>query len=418
MADKGPADPTFARQAYRERVRLRDWNIPMYPAYRLAAGAENASAAVQHALDDIRRTIAPTDDPAVWHAASPWHAALYCQALQDDAVSSGSQLLFRGQRNYSWELTPTILREPDTGPDTTRNELFAAIFAAMSFNTIWRRDPQSNTSVFFTMSKQSYLAAAQHYGMHTHLLDFTTDPDVAVKFAAGDKASDDGMASVLILSLECARENGLSVILPPPFVRRLLLQRGRFVEARQTLRKDALKIREVRFPYEPGSFDVLRDGGAQVDILPRSTEFDDVIRATDAARANGATAADVAEVERVARTLKPHFAALIQNPEQTYFEYVDAFEDMLYTMVYSINADNQMYLDEERFAWLVAMNLVVSASVASVYRAVPHQYPGEFNAAQLNRMSRMVTLIDEVAADHGYDHAEAEADYRRQCGIP
>lgn len=418
MADISSADPTFAEQVHRERARLRDWDLPMYPGYRIAPGAEDAAAALQPALDDIAQTVVPTDDPNVWHAPSPWHAALYCQALQDDAVSSGSRLLFRGHRNYSWDLTPTILRKPEAGPDNARNELFAAILAAMSFNTIWRMDPLSGTSVFFTMSKQSYLAAAQHYGMHTHLLDFTTDPDVAVKFAAGDVTSDDAMASVLILSLESARRNRLSVVLPPPFVRRLLLQRGMFIEAKQTLRKDALKIREVRFPYEPGSFEVLRGGGAPVDILPRSTQLDDVIRATDAARDDGVTAADGGRVDRVARILKPHFDALIRNPEQTVFEYVDAFEDMLYTMVYNINAQNQMYLDEELFTWLVATNLVVSASAASVYRAVPRQYPGEFNAAQLNRMSRMVTLIDEVAADHGYDHAEAEADYRRQCGIP
>lgn len=418
MGDAQAADPSFARSVHRERVRLRDWDFPMYPEYRLAPGYQRAAGAVRPALDDIQQTIVPTDDRSVVHAPSPWHAALYCQALQDDAVSSGSRLLFRGHRNYSWDLTPTILRKPDAGPDTARNELFAAILAAMSFNTILRIDPLSRTSVYFRMSRQSYLAAAQHYGMNTHLLDFTTDPDVAVKFAAGDVASDDGMASVLILSLQSARENRLSVVLPPPFVRRLLLQRGMFVEATQTLSKHALKIREVRFPYEPGSFEVLRDGGAPVDILPRSTELDDVIGATDAARANGVTGADAGEVERVSRTLKPHFDALIGNPEQTVFEYVDAFEDVLYTMVYDINPDSQMFLDEERFVWLVATNLVISASVASVYRAVPVQYPGEFTHAQLNRMSRMVTLIDKVAAEHGYDHAEAEAEHRRQFRIP
>jgi hypothetical protein len=73
-----------------------------------------------------------------------------------------------------------------------------------------------------------------------------------------------------------AEENGISVILLTPFIRRLHLQRGLFVETRKTLSKEDLKIVEVRFPYQSskrswgvGSFEVFREGGAVVDIFPQ-----------------------------------------------------------------------------------------------------------------------------------------------------
>ncbi len=428
MADSGAAGASFARKIHRDVVLARSWEFPTYPGWRLPAGAEKAVDTLRPAITDILESVVKTDDPDVFEAPSPWHAAVYCQMLQYHVVSSGSRLLFRGQRNYSWKLEPTLLREANKSSHIARNELFAEIMSALAIKASISFDPYSKTSVFLKMDKEVYLGAAQHYGMKTNLLDFTTDPDVAVKFAASDKASDDGYASILILALESAEENELSIILPPPFVRRLHLQRGLFIEAEHTLNKADLKIREVRFPYgatdqtneraELGSFEVLREGGVPVDILPESTELDQIIRATDEMLAKGYTAKDTEEVEKIAQTLGPHFSEARSDPWKIWYEYVDGFEDMLYALAYNIDANNQMSLNVELFDRIVTKNVEASSSVAALYRAVLVQYPKEFTQGQADRMSRMATLIDDIARASGYDHADAAEQYRKHFGLP
>jgi hypothetical protein len=415
MIASDAAEEFFALWIYRNLATLRSWGLPAAPSWRLYPHAEKVSAALGPALADIERSVVKTNDPLVFQAPSPWHAALYCHMLQHHVSLAGSRLLFRGQRNYSWPLTPSILRDPDKiSHELARAELFAGILSAMSFNTTMSFHPYSKTSVFLKMSKAAYLGAAQHYGIKTHLLDFTTDPDVAVKFATSSGDSDDGMASILILPLEMAEDNGISVILPPPFVRRLHLQRGLFVEARQTLRKEDLKILEVRFPYQPsirswslGSFEVCREGGALVDILPKSNELDEVIRATDETLMKGPTVPDVDEVERIARVLKPHFDAAVSDPQKAWYEYVDTFEDLLYALAYNINANDQMSVDEERLDRIVTANLEVSCSVASLYRAIPQQFPTAYNQEKIEHLRWMANLIDEIASRSGYDHGAA-----------
>src|SRR6478672_11280808 len=108
------AEEFFAQWVHRNLVTLRSWEFPTSPAWILAPHAEKAADTLGPALADIERSVVQTDDPAVFRAPGPWHAALYCQMLQYKYSPSGSRLLFRGQRNYSWELTPTILRKPDT----------------------------------------------------------------------------------------------------------------------------------------------------------------------------------------------------------------------------------------------------------------------------------------------------------------
>ncbi len=186
-----PTEEFFAEWVHRNQMALRSWDFPTSPAWNTAPHALKAATVLAPAIGDIGGSVVETDYSAVLHAASPWHAALYCQLLQYRYSSSGSRLLFRGQRNYSWELQPTILRTTDMAAEEARNELFAAILSAMSFNTVMSFHPYSNTRVFLKMSKDAYLAAAQHYGMKTYFLDFTTDPDVAVKFAAAEEDSDD-----------------------------------------------------------------------------------------------------------------------------------------------------------------------------------------------------------------------------------
>ncbi len=99
------------------------------------------------------------------------------------------------------------------------------------------------------------------------------------------------------------------------------------------------------------------------------------------------------------------------------YEYVDTFEDMLYALAYNINANHQLTLDIERFSKIVATNLEVTCSIASLYRAVPLQYPGEIDDEKVERMTLMADLIDEIAKAHDYDHAVAATEYAEHLGL-
>jgi hypothetical protein len=81
------------------------------------------------------------------------------------------------------------------------------------------------------LGRYAHLAEAQHYGMRTHLLDFTADPRVAVYMACRcGSASIQEEAVVYFFPLNVLAEIGGAVVLPPPWVRRLYLQRGLFVD--------------------------------------------------------------------------------------------------------------------------------------------------------------------------------------------
>ena len=135
---------------------------------------------------------------------------------------------------------------------------------------------------------ESYLSLAQHYGISTKLIDFTTDPSVAIWFA--DHTNDkDSEASVYLLPLESATKNGLRILLPPPLGDRLYLQNGLFVQNDKgiDLRKYCTEIRfkptgKFRFFAKSGEVQSLISTGEVdnwlISLAKRSKELVNVKR--------------------------------------------------------------------------------------------------------------------------------------------
>jgi hypothetical protein len=93
-------------------------------------------------------------------------------------ASSGGQWLFRGHKDRSWSLKPGIGRvTPLTGTiEDTERRLF------LDFQRVARPYLQQ-----IPVSPWEWLSLAQHYGVPTRLLDWTSNPLAALYFAIEDE---------------------------------------------------------------------------------------------------------------------------------------------------------------------------------------------------------------------------------------
>jgi len=106
-------------------------------------------------------------------------------------------ILYRGQKNSTWDLLPKIARNDMNfvGPDFLSKELdLLEEFKRLSRPYI-NSDLMSNT--------WDLLSFAQHHGLPTRLLDWTTNPLVALYFAFKDK--DDKIANRIVWMLVVSR---------------------------------------------------------------------------------------------------------------------------------------------------------------------------------------------------------------------
>ncbi len=416
----------FGRRLYQSCCQLRDWTLSASPGWRFPRGAAQEVKLLNADLEHINASVVSTSDPYVWLAPSPWHAAIYCQMLQHHRSIGGSRFLFRGQRNCSWPLVSSLARDhTQIDRESFRALIFQRLLARMSFNTMVSFHPHSETNLYLRMGEHSYVAAAQHYGIKTFLLDFTTDADVAVKFATDGESKDGEMGSVYLVPIELLEQEGLEIILPPPFINRLYIQRGLFVLAAHALDKRALGIMEIRFPVSPlvvggcpVEFEVLREGGKPLDLLPPEQGLEKVVRAVDDLIAEPITRSSDALFEGLASSLKYEIGNTARDPFATWLQFVDAFEDTLYALAYNFDDSDSLTLDLNRFENIVRGNTEVCCSVASMYRAIPRQYPNAFSQKKIAFTSRLADIIDEIAKKHGYDHKiEAEQYARNMIGI-
>jgi hypothetical protein len=90
-------------------------------------------------------------------------------------------LLFRGQKDSTWDLLPKIAREDFNfiGP----NFLFKENELIDEFQRLSR--PHINQDIL--LNQWDLLALAQHHGLPTRLLDWTSNPLVALYFAFVEK---------------------------------------------------------------------------------------------------------------------------------------------------------------------------------------------------------------------------------------
>jgi hypothetical protein len=159
---------------------------------------------------------------------------------------------FRGQRK-NWKPAPSLVRVPKQELKAARERLQR--FAVWLLNTpgleVLKQDPTDA------------LAIAQHYGLPTPFLDFTTNPGVAGYFASSERPSAKGTACIYCLNSRDLVDvwNQIRRILPHypelqlvkvkvPNLWRLEAQQGVFVEC-LTNWTAAYPLDRIEFPSSP-----------------------------------------------------------------------------------------------------------------------------------------------------------------------
>ncbi len=122
----------------------------------------------------------------------------FLSALKDHVKTSahGDLAIYRGQRDKEWPLLPSIARDPFTGADaicsnpddgsgdkSAERRLLIVIrdYGVAHFPTwVWHGRPED--------VRWKQIVVAQHYGLPTRLLDWTTNPLAALYFAVAGKA--------------------------------------------------------------------------------------------------------------------------------------------------------------------------------------------------------------------------------------
>lgn len=94
------------------------------------------------------------------------------QLLQEKSEYSDAEYVYRGMTDYSWELIPSIARGMQ-GTDSLENQMVSEMITLR---------PEE----FNTLSNFDLLAKLQHFGIPTRLLDFSSNPLVALFFACKD----------------------------------------------------------------------------------------------------------------------------------------------------------------------------------------------------------------------------------------
>lgn len=102
--------------------------------------------------------------------------------------------VYRGHRENEWKLLPKIARNSDGSADIIETE-------SDLFNDFKRMSIPHNQNII-DYSNWDILSIAQHYGLPTRLLDWTTNPLVALWFAFNEKENTSGLRCVWGLGLE------------------------------------------------------------------------------------------------------------------------------------------------------------------------------------------------------------------------
>lgn len=212
-------------------------------------------------------------------------------------------------------------------------------------------------------------------------------------------------------------------MLPPPFIRRLYLQRGMFLLADTAF--DRKEMMTLRFPWHPSDsnlkeFRVLRDGGEEVDLLPDETSLTPVLELADRVVDGELKADNQSEIDALAYSLKTHFPQAYWNLGQMWAEYVDAFEEVLYAIAFDFNESGMLVCDQSRLAAIARNNAETCGSVAAFYRALPKLAgpAAEIPADKLAWQKRLADILDEIIAHEcGYDHKAEARGYADWMGL-
>jgi hypothetical protein len=281
--------PDEARALYEELVENTDivgHAACGNPFEELSFRFEDRTMAVAEDYTVDQDPIGDTEDgpPRLrFHVASPWHALIHLSVnnrgwLEGKQGPLRTPLIFRGQRDSRWAVVPSLLRK-DTDPLREARRL-------RGFCTLVREALASEraSSVLAALcgsgglSDTALEATAQHYGIRTKLLDFTSDPAVAVWFACQGGTAGES-ASVFALPMAVGALFEFGVVLCHPLALRPYRQHGLFIW--DSIRYLKRLLIEVRFPIDT-AFRIKRDR-LPTALLPEDEWWTAVVAASEVA---------------------------------------------------------------------------------------------------------------------------------------
>lgn len=168
----------------------------------------------------------------------------------------GSFTVFRGHADAAWGLTPSLYRydrKEDPFPQSHfmvgERQLIEAFFAR---SELWLKG--------FKRNSLNDLVIAQHYGVPTRLLDWTTDPMIALFFAVEDRSEAD--AAIFVLDTDRFETSSIAVgdiydgpvlrINPPLIDERVMSQKSVFTIQSYGPNRSFLPLDQRDLAAEPG----------------------------------------------------------------------------------------------------------------------------------------------------------------------
>jgi hypothetical protein len=197
-----------------------------------------------------------------------------CELTEDFEKDDDFLLLFRGQKDSRWDLLPRIARI---------NSLFINHnFERLEADLIdeFKRLARPYLSSDLLNSPWDLLALAQHHGLPTRLLDWSTNPLVALYFAFinQDKTVQNRMVWMLVIEKEsiahCQEHspfnNPKTVVFKPNHITQRLVSQNGWFTVHKFIKKDNRFIKlNVNTAYKKRLFKFTIQNSAREEILKR-----------------------------------------------------------------------------------------------------------------------------------------------------